>query len=142
MSAATAREMLLRALVSRLTTGLGAAVTGIYTQVPQSETPESDDAFPYIVIMLSLNELGTDTEDGFDGLITLWTFTRTLGDLQAAQVEALVYDLLHRQEATLDVTGFGVSSIMSEESNVQTLDDGITRQSPQNFRIYFEPVEG
>lgn len=142
MSAIAAREMLLRALVARLTAGLASAVTGVYTQVPQVENPESDDAFPYIVVAINLQSLGTDTEEGFDGIITLWTFTRTLGDLQAAEVEALVYDLLHRQEALLDVTGFGVSSIMSEESNVQTLDDGITRQSPQTFRIYFEPVEG
>jgi hypothetical protein len=143
MSAATARQALLRALITRLASLVPATVKGVYSQPPQVDDPENDDAFPYLVIdSIELVDLGSDTTSGYDGLIRLSCQTRTEGELVAAEIQSAVYDLLHEQEALLIVDGFGVSSVMEEASAVTPLADGISREGLQSFRIYFEPVEG
>lgn len=118
----------------------GTVLPAIYDQVPQVDDPASNTDFPYIVLgEWTMVENDTDTDTGFDATLTIHTWSRQRGYQECQNVMLQVYNALHRYTG-LTVTGYGVSGIHQEFSDLMRDPDGITRHGVQRFRIYFEPT--
>ena len=108
----------------------------VYDHVPQNS------AYPLVVIGdTTTNVSDTDTEDGYSALTTIYTWTSedTLrGYEEVAGIMDEIYNALHHTNLT--VSGYGVSVIYQEFSDLQRDSDGITRQGTQRFRILFEKL--
>ena len=108
----------------------------VYDHVPQ------DEPYAFVVIGDAENTANdTDTELGFNGLLTINTYSsedteRGFEEISSIMLE--IYSLLHRYD--LAVTGYGVSTLQQETSNLLRDNDGITRQGVQQFRIIYEQL--
>lgn len=102
--------------------------------------PANYSRFPYVKVnSLKLNNNDTDTENGFRATIQIEAYSRYRGQKEAADINKLIYDALHR--ATLpDTASFGFSTIHQDFSNILTESDGLTRVSVQRFTVIFEPL--
>lgn len=130
------------AIYSALTgdAALMALVNGVYDQVPQDDIDASVAAnYPYVVIHgQQLNNNDTDTEEGFDGTVTIHTWSQSYGNKESYEVMQAVYRALHR--VNLSVVGYGLSTIHQEYSELMRDPDGITRHGVQRFRVILEPT--
>lgn len=99
---------------------LAAAVTGVYAGVaPQAGDSSDGSQFPYIVLDdTDFIDYHTATESGFEVLLRLYTISRTPGRKETRDIQDLIYDALHRQHASLSVTGHSVLFIDREGSTV------------------------
>lgn len=115
-------------------------VAAIYDQVPQVDDASDSSDFPYVVIgEWTTTENDTDTDTGFDTTLTIHTWSRQRDYQECQRVMFQVYNALHRYTG-LTPTGYGVSGIHQEFSDLMRDPDGITRHGVQRFRIYFEPT--
>lgn len=118
----------------------GGSVPAIFDQVPQASDSGSDAPFPYVRMAGPTDfEEDTDTETGFQSTVIIHTWSRARGNEEAQEIQAQIYAALHWYEG-LAVTGFGVSGIFQEFSEIMTGPDGITRHGVQRFRVIYEPT--
>ena len=111
----------------------------VFDEVPQEVKLSESSSFPFVVMHdFQYDEYDTDTDTGFNGVITLHTWSNVLGFKEVNEVMQQVYNALHRYP--LAPTGFGVSDIFQEFSDTVRDPDGVLRQGVQRFRIYFEPT--
>ena len=103
------------------------------------QTPQDYNTFPYVQINVpSSTSADTDTENAFESLIEIVSFSRYRGSEQINNLNQEVYDALHRW-AFPDTATFGISTINQLSSTISRSPDGITRDSIQIFEIIFEP---
>lgn len=100
--------------------GLAAAVVGIYAGVaPQGADSSDPDAFPYVIIDdTDFVDYHTATETGFEVLMRLFTISRSPGRKETRDIQDLIFEALHRKQATLSVAGYSVLFIDREGSTV------------------------
>ncbi|RMG71931.1 MAG: DUF3168 domain-containing protein [Chloroflexi bacterium] len=118
---------------------LSALVTGVYDDVEQVNASESRTAFPYVVIGDdSYNDWDTDTETGFDVVITVHIWSRYRGRKEVKQIQDAVYTALNRQ--SLSVSGYAVLDVLYLESESFVDADGETRHGIIKFNVKMEAV--
>lgn len=109
----------------------------IYDDVPQAAQAENSDAFPFVTIGSDThNANDTDDSAGSDSTITINSWSRFRGRSEVKQIQALIYDALHRVE--LDLGALSLTTIEWEYSEAITENDGRTRHGVQRFRILIE----
>lgn len=124
------------AIYNKLTAAL---TVPVYDHVPQVNDAGDNSDFPYVRIEAPRNnENDTDNDLGFDTTVQLHVWSRYRGNKQTAELQQAIYNALHRQALT--VTGYGVSDIFQEFSEILLDPDGITRHGVQRFRVYYEPT--
>lgn len=107
---------------------LSAAIDGVYDFVPDNQ-----NAFPFITIGdITLNERDTDDTNGYSAVFVVHTWSRSEGKKQAADIQNLVYGLLHKTSPALS-TG-AVLLMVQESQEVMRDPDGRTFHGIQNFR--------
>ncbi len=130
MSAENALQV---AIYSALTgdSGLMAAVSGVYDDVPQ------DASFPYVEMGESVAaDWDSDTHNGQDHLFTVHTWSQAEGRKECKTIQALIYAILHN--ATLSMSGHGMILCRQISSEVFKDEDGHTHHGVQQFRIITE----
>lgn len=116
---------------------LAALVSGIYDNVPQADDSGASAAFPYVVVGDDLiTEWDTDTELGADATITIHVWSRYRGRKEVKDIQARIYEILHR--ANITITGYNLVGVdwLQSQSFMDT--DGQTRHGVQTFRITIE----
>lgn len=112
-------------------------VQGVYDAHPRDAAGSDDLLFPYVTIGEdTLNDWSTDTESGADVTITIHTWTRYTGRRLEKQIQAAIYDALHRR--AFDVAGYALVACdwLSSDSLIDA--DGETRHGVQAFRILLD----
>lgn len=98
-------------------------VTGVYDMAPQAADSGSTAPFPYITMgRIFMNQLDTQTENGFEVTARIHTFSRTGSMLQCKTIQGKIYDLLHR--ADLTVTGFNSFLLLRSDTDCFPDQDG------------------
>jgi hypothetical protein len=112
---------------------VAALVTGIYDHVDQGT------AFPYVVIGEdAAGEFDTDTEQGDESLITIHSWSREKGRLQTKEIQEAIYEVLHRQDLTIQDAIF--HSMFWEFSDSFLDPDGETRHGVMRFRLRYDSL--
>jgi hypothetical protein len=115
------------AIHDRLTASapLMAVVTGVYAGVaPQAADSGDPAAFPYVVVDdTNFVDYHTATETGFELFMRIYTISRSPGRKQCRDIQDLIFDALHRQQAAINadasVVGHSVLFIDREGSTVE-----------------------
>jgi hypothetical protein len=86
---------------------LMAAVTGVYMGVaPQAADSGDAAAFPYLVVDdTDFVDYHTATESGFDVIMRIYTISRSPGRKETRDIQDLIYNALHRQQAAINASG-------------------------------------
>lgn len=114
----------------------------VYDDVPDAPSNQElpDSYFPYVVVGEDTHaEWDTDDSTGAESTITLHVWSRYKGKKQAKDVQALIYEALHRYD--LDVEGFHLVTIEFEYSDVFLDADGKTRHGVCRYRALVEAEE-
>jgi hypothetical protein len=112
---------------------LGALVVGVYDSVDQRTD------YPYVTIGEDVhNEWDTGSTIGSSASIAIHSWSRARGKKETKQIQAAIYDALHRADLTID--GFNIDTIEWESSQSFVDADGLTRHGVQIFRILIERV--
>lgn len=100
--------------------GLSAAVVGVYAGVAPHVADSGDpDAFPYVIIDdTDFVDYHTATETGFEVIMRIYTISRSPGRKETRDIQDLIFEALHRKQATLSVSGYSVLFIDREGSTV------------------------
>lgn len=103
------------------------------------DVPQETSAFPYITIGEDNHTFAdTDTELMNRVSITVNTWSRYRGRKEIKEMQAEVYNALHR--ANLVEAGYNFVTI-TQESSISFLDaDGITRHGVQTFNLLIEEI--
>lgn len=110
---------------------LALLVEGVFDDVDQ------DQAFPYVTIGEdNHSEWDTNTSTGSDCSITIHAWSREPGRKETKQIQAAIYNALHR--AALTYTGYRFISIDWENSQSFMDADGLTRHGVSTFRVLIE----
>lgn len=107
---------------------LSAKITGVYDSVPQSQS------FPFVVIGEGdFEAFDTHTQNGFEGILTVHTWSRGRGRAEVLDLQSDLYRILH--ENYFSLTGYRV--IVNRFQFQQTLvdPDGVTYHGITRFRI-------
>lgn len=115
---------------------LYSALSGNISATVFDHVPE-DSAFPYVVIGEDLaSEWDTDTEQGFETVLTLHYWSRYRGKKEIKELMGEVYDLLHRTD--LSITGQYTVNLMWESSEIILDADGLTYHGIGDYRLISE----
>lgn len=118
------------------------AVKGIYDQPPQEALEDNPIAavFPYIIVGDDkASPWDTDTEQGFEAVITLHIWTRYAGRTENKKIQNLLYNLLHRK--TLPVPGYATlpSKFLGNEILLDA--DGLSQHGIMHFQILADAID-
>ena len=114
-------------------------LAAVYDDVQQVDDSGAGADFPYVTIGEDiLNQWDTDTEDGMQGSITVHTWSRYSGRLEAKQVQGLVYNALQKQD--FEQNGYNFVNIQIESSTSFLESDNLTRHGVQTFNILIQRV--
>lgn len=112
------------------------ALSGNITPAVYDHVPE-DSTFPYVVIGEDLaNEFDTDTEQGYETLITFHIWSRYRGKKEIKDTDKEIYDMLHRQDLT--ISGQYTINLMWENSETILDADGLTYHGIVEYRLISE----
>lgn len=118
---------------------LVSAVVGVYDNVLQPNNAAAASDFPYITIGEDvLTEWDTDTETGADVTITIHTWSRKPGRKEVKEIQAIIYNILHR--GVITVNNYHLVGIDWIESQSILDSDGHTRHGIQTFRITLDQL--
>lgn len=136
-------EHLQTAIYQKLTgvTALMALVVGVYDQPPQEAQEDNPSAalFPYIVIGDDhAQPWDTDTETGFEIIITLHIWTRYAGRVLNKKIQNHIYNALHRQ--TLSVPGYQTLPPKFLGSDVFLDADGLSQHGVMTFQFLVDTI--
>jgi hypothetical protein len=136
--------------VLRLAEGLYSRLDGSVTYnsatVPVYGQWVTDSAdFPYIVInQVALSEYGTSTQNGSIVEVDVHVFDRAASPIGVMTIAESIYGLLHRQEASITVTGFNLYQIQQEAMRVVPEGDKDTARRIQHsvctYECYLEKI--
>jgi len=116
---------------------VSAAVSGVYTDVPQPADAGADSVFPYISLgPIIATPWDTKTENGISALVQVDIWSRSRSALTWRAVESAVYDALHRT----DLLMVGVENVVycQFENSVSLPDaDGKTTHIAMEFRVVY-----
>ena len=114
MSVEVEYQKALYTVLNNAKTALG--VVGVYDIAPQPLDGGDVSAFPYIVIGRTfMNQLDTQTKEGFQVTSRIHVFSRTGSMLQCKAIQGGIYSLLHRKP--IDVAGFNCYSLLRNDSD-------------------------
>jgi exonuclease III len=109
----------------------------IYDDVPQLEAPESEVAFPYVVLGdLTILPADTDSTRGRETTITIHTFSRYFGTKETHEIMDAIRATL--DDATLAIAGEKFVFCFWEFAETLRDPDGRTRHGVQRFRLLTE----
>ena len=121
-------------LLSIYTYDSGDSVPSIFEHLPQTN---NNELFPAIVIDYPVvNQLDTDTENGFECTVLIHTWSVERGNKQVSDIQRVVYNRLHRAQLTVD--NYLFSGISQEFAEILKDPDGISRHGIQRFKIFIE----
>lgn len=99
---------------------LVAATSGIYAGVAPQANDSGVVIDPWVVVDdTDFLDYHTATESGFEILMRIYTFSLSPGRKECRDIQDLIYDALHRQQANLTVSGHTVLFIDREGSTVE-----------------------
>lgn len=108
---------------------LGAAINGVYDHVPDNS------AAPYVVIgdddLDSWLTMGTN---GFNGTLTVHTWTEGTGMKECKTIMGLIYGLLHKYN--LSVSGYNTAGLLMVNTNAFKEADNRTFHGVQQFQVW------
>ena len=109
-----------------------AANPAVFTHVPQDL-----ESYPYVVLF----EAGLDGDDndcnlGFDGTLTLHSWSDQRDMAVIGNIQKAIYDVLHH--ADLSMTGYTLVELHQEFSTILRDPDGITLHGVQRYRIILQ----
>ena len=136
-----ADDNLQRALYAKLTGNapLMALIQGVYAAVAQPDLPESDGAFPYLVIGESIiTASDTKTDDGGNALCQMDVWSRSNNLLQVKQIGAAVRTALHHQSLT--ISGANHIITLFESGDYSRDPDGHTKRGLLRVRVTFDQI--
>ena len=136
MSSADSGLQVQAAVYSTLTGA--AAVTAlvgsrIYDHVPQGAT------WPYVAFGPSIGgpEIETQAGDGWEEFLTVDTWSRKRGRVEARQIMKAVADALHDAELTLSSDNCVISELTQQQVIIEP--DGVSVHGVQRFRFLTHP---
>jgi hypothetical protein len=95
--------------------------------------PEANAMFPYVVVGEDTHiPFDTDEASGAESTVTLHVWSRYRGSKEAKEIQALIYQALHRYE--LSLPSYHLVSIEFEYSDVILDSDGKTRHGVCRYR--------
>ncbi len=101
----------------------------VYDSVPQDTTN-----YPYVNIGDdTFTDFDGDDFTGFDGTLTVHTWSTADGRIEIKNLQGEIYDLLHR--TNLVILGYNVITIDQVYADSFLETDGLTRHGVQRFRI-------
>jgi hypothetical protein len=104
-------------------TALIAAGLRVYDFAPQAADGASTGTYPYVEIgHIIASQWDTNTEDGFDIVCRLHTYSRAGSTLECRTIQGTIYGALHR--TPLPVIGFNSIFLDREASDCTRLQDG------------------
>lgn len=111
--------------------GLDHFVRGrIFDDVPQEEH------FPYVVIGEDdARPWGNDCTNGLESLITIHAFSRYAGRMEAKDIGAAIYRVLHNAKL-MDNSGVYAAVCTLDTQTTMAEDDGATRHLVIRFRVF------
>ncbi len=106
----------------------------VFDHVPQSATPESAAAFPYVVLG-AMTEAEFDTSDqvGRETTLTIHTWSRKRGLNEVKTIMDAIKSVLH--DGTLAISGETFVFCFQDFAEAMLDPDGMTRHGAQRFRI-------
>ncbi len=119
-------------------TRLAAVLTEeVYDHVPQDL---GDSGYPFVKLNpLQLVNFDTDTENAFQATIQVVGYSRYRGTKEINTLCDSIYNALHHYEIP-NTTSYAVGDIAEESRQIINAPDGLTRNSVQQYRVYFEPL--
>lgn len=109
----------------------------IYDHPPQAIDADADTAMPYILIGDDTAiPWDTETSVGAEVTLTLHVWSRYRGRLEVKQIQAEMYNALHR--ATIPLSGGYIVEISYEYGETLLEESGIVRHGIQRFRLFAE----
>ena len=120
------------AIYSRLSAELSVPV---YDHVPQDT-----ETYPYVRLDQPVtNNNDVDDKSGFSATIQVIGFSRYRGGKEISDIASEIYTALHRH-AFPDTISYGISGIEESFRRIATQPDGLTRNSVQQYELFFEPL--
>ncbi len=115
-----------------------AGFPAIYDDVTQAGDSGSNAPFPYIVIGSdSIQDWSTDTASGGDIMADIHVWSRYDGKRETKQIQAAIYNALHRQTLTVPDHEF-IGCDFDNEQQVVMDPDGQTYHGVSTFRILID----
>ena len=118
------------------------ALTASPSMSVRDDIPTPADAgdktkFPYVTVgECAVIPFDTDDSSGGDATISVNTWSRYKGRKETKNLQAEIYERLHRQELTIDGFDFIACDFLSSESFLD--EDGKTRHGISRFRVLME----
>lgn len=113
------------------------ALNGVISVPVFDDVPQDRKAFPYVVIGdTTFTESSSDLRSGFDVSATIHTWSRYPGSLEVKQVQAEIYNALHREPLDTNNADYGVAGVTFDFSDTTLDPDGITRHGISRFTLY------
>ena len=120
------------AIYTQLSTELSVSV---YDHVPQDNL-----TYPYVRLdQLMPNNNDVDDKSGFSATIQVIGFSRYRGGKEISDLASDIYTVLHRHDFP-DTISYGISGIEESFRRIATQPDGLTRNSVQQYELFFEPL--
>lgn len=115
-------------------------IAGLGAEVYEGAAPQKDAAYPYVVIdpmQTADNTTSNELTDCFAATFNVHVWDDEKSSFNVAVIQKKIYDELHLS-TSLAPTGYLVSIVRQESSNIFLDPDGITRHGVQVFEIVFE----
>ncbi len=120
------------AIYSRLSTQLAVPV--------HDHVPQDNQTYPYVrVDHLETDNNDVDDKSGFSATIQIVGFSRYRGGKEISDLASEIYTALHRHDFP-DTISYGISGIEESFRRIATQPDGLTRNSVQQYKLFFEPL--
>ena len=98
-----------------------------------------EQAFPYITIgQASFTDRGSYTTQGWRGEITINTWSRSYGRLEAQEIMAEIDRLLHCQD--LNMTDWSTLNLRRAFNEILVEDDSVTYHGVQRYTLYMGDI--
>lgn len=121
-----------KSIYDRLSTELS---TPVHDHVPQD-----NQVYPFIrVDQLQTSNNDVDDKSGFSAVIQIVGYSRYRGSKEISDITDDIYTALHRHDFP-DTMTYGISGIEEDFRRIATQPDGLTRNSVQQYELFFEPL--
>lgn len=102
--------------------------------------PQDTEAYPFVRVdpLQSLNN-DVDDKSGFSATIQIVGYSQYRGTKEISTLASDIYTALHRY-AFPDTINYGISGIEEAFRRIATQPDGLTRNSVQQYELFFEPL--
>ncbi len=102
--------------------------------------PDDNLVYPFVrVDPLQSSNNDVDDKSGFSATIQIVGYSRYRGSKEISDLANDIYTALHRY-AFPDTISYGISGIEETFRRIATQPDGLTRNSVQQYELFFEPL--